>query len=146
VESLGAYLVDGLEGLVGSDSRVEQQRLAVLGALGLEIELVGRLFGDLRQLLLQSCRHGADCCRLKKANCLGQSSSLTIVLGGLEMEMAATEILSCVSPSSTVPAAFKKFQLLPKTRCSWRWNRQVCRRRSAAPPCITHLFRTPTFT
>jgi tetratricopeptide (TPR) repeat protein len=91
-------LVDGLKRLVGSNSRVEQQRLAVLGALRLEIELVGRLFGDLRQLLLQSCGHGADWCRLEEPNCLGLNYYRTKLVGGLEMEMAATEILSCVSP------------------------------------------------
>jgi hypothetical protein len=114
-------LVDGLKRLVRGDSWVEQQRLAVLGALGLEIELVGRLFGDLRQLLLQSCGHGAGWCRLQEANCLGQDFFRTVV-GGLGMEIAATELLSCVSPFSSschiqkVPASAKNSLLLALLR------------------------------
>ena len=58
LEAFDAYLVDGVERLVGSISGVEEERLAVLGSLRLEVELVGARAGNVSQLLLERRGHG----------------------------------------------------------------------------------------
>lgn len=59
-----ANLVDGIEILRASDLPVENQRLRMRDSLRLEIELVGRLGRDLRQLSGEGRSHRSKVIRL----------------------------------------------------------------------------------